>query len=191
MWQVLISAEPDQRAPMLQQRLRAPIKQLEADLAAFAQDCIERGFLRFESPQAPQRAIPVAPRRGFLPLRAWWSLASTVHMLSNRGFADTYHHCSCLCKPATPEARFTDLIQRAEEGFLLAEHLFVMRSAPQDCLPRSLALYRFLLSVGIPANHCIGIKQYPFHAHAWVESANGVVCDSADFVCRFTELARL
>jgi hypothetical protein len=191
MWPALLTADPSQRMAILQNRFNVPDERLEADLSSFAQNCIERGFLQYENPPVLERTPQRSGFRGVLALRAWWSLASTVRALSARGFADTYSRYSRLSKPTTTDGSCKKLLERAELAFVRAEHLFVMRSAPQDCLPRSLALYQFLLSAGIPADHCIGVRQYPFKAHAWVESGNRVLCDSADFVGRFAELARM
>jgi len=66
-----------------------------------------------------------------------------------------------------------------------------MESAPKDCLPRTLALYRFLLSAGIPADHVIGVRQYPFEAHAWVEFEGRILFDSSPEVRPYTRLSRL
>jgi Transglutaminase-like superfamily/Coenzyme PQQ synthesis protein D (PqqD) len=191
MWQVLLSAESSQRVALLQRQFNASGERLQADLASFAQSCIERGFLQYETPPVAEPAAPRPARRGFLALRAWWSLVSTARALSARGFANTYLRYSRISKPTAAEQSCEDLVERAELAFVRAEHLFVMRSAPQDCLPRSLALYQFLLSAGVPADHYIGVRRYPFKAHAWVKSGNRVLCDSADFVHRFAELARM
>jgi hypothetical protein len=191
LWQLLLSAEGDDRVAKLQRQFDAPRERLEADLAAFARSSIERGFLIEGTPPAPEPAAQRIAGRGPLALRAWWSLVSTARALAARGFAETYLRYARLAKPAAAGESGKDTVERAERAFLRAEHFFVMRSAPQDCLPRSLALYRFLLSAGIPADHCIGVRQYPFKAHAWVESGNRVLCDSTDFVGQFAELARM
>jgi hypothetical protein len=191
MWQVLLSAESSQRVATLQRQFNAPGERLESDLASFARSCIERGFLQYETPSIPERAAQRSARRGLLGLRAWWSLVSTARALSARGFASTYLRYSQISKPMAADGSCKDFVKHAELAFVRAEHLFVMQSAPQDCLPRSLALYQFLLLAGIPADHCIGVQRYPFKAHAWVESGNRVLCDSADFVHCFAELARM
>ena len=48
-----------------------------------------------------------------------------------------------------------------------------------DCLPRAMALYVLLRWRGVPATLCIGVKRYPFGAHAWVECVGEVVDDSS------------
>ena len=49
-----------------------------------------------------------------------------------------------------------------------------------DCLPRSLTVYLLLRRRGIPAAFHIGVKRYPFGAHAWVECLGEVLDDSAN-----------
>ena len=49
-----------------------------------------------------------------------------------------------------------------------------------DCLPRSLAIYVLLRRQGVPAMLRIGVKRFPFAAHAWVECLGEVLDDSLD-----------
>ncbi|MCY4505336.1 MAG: lasso peptide biosynthesis B2 protein [Acidobacteria bacterium] len=49
-----------------------------------------------------------------------------------------------------------------------------------DCLPRSLAIYVLLRRQGVPATLRIGVKRFPFAAHAWVECLGEVFDDSID-----------
>lgn len=49
-----------------------------------------------------------------------------------------------------------------------------------DCLPRSLAVYVLLRRQGVPATLRIGVKRFPFGAHAWVECLGKVLDDSTD-----------
>ena len=49
-----------------------------------------------------------------------------------------------------------------------------------DCLPRALTLYLLLRGRGVPATLRIGVKRYPFGAHAWVECLGEVLDDSTD-----------
>ena len=48
-----------------------------------------------------------------------------------------------------------------------------------DCLPRALTLYVLLRRRGVLATLCIGVKRYPFGAHAWVECLGQVLDDSS------------
>lgn len=49
-----------------------------------------------------------------------------------------------------------------------------------DCLPRALATYLLLRRRGVSATLHIGVKRYPFGAHAWVECLGEVLGDSTD-----------
>lgn len=44
---------------------------------------------------------------------------------------------------------------------------------------------------GIPADHIIGVRRFPFQAHAWVECTGRVLFDLPDFVQGYAELARI
>ena len=48
-----------------------------------------------------------------------------------------------------------------------------------DCLPRALTIFVLLRRRGVPATLRIGVKRYPFGAHAWVECLGEVLDDSA------------
>ena len=49
-----------------------------------------------------------------------------------------------------------------------------------DCLPRSLAIYVLLRRRGVPATLRIGVKRFPFAAHAWVECLGEIIDDSTE-----------
>ena len=49
-----------------------------------------------------------------------------------------------------------------------------------DCLPRAVATYLLLRRRGVSATLHIGVKRYPFGAHAWVECLGEVLDDSKD-----------
>ncbi len=196
MWQVLTShADEARRLAELAERFDAPGGVLRGDLDAFARDCLERGFLAPEPP-APA-ASPAGPERGdaargALAVRAWLSLLATSRSIARRGFSDTYRRYARLPRPASGGGEDVGaLVSRAERAFSRAENFFVLRSAPRDCLPRSLALFRFLRSVGVPAEHCIGVQRFPFEAHAWVECGGSVVLDAPSFTRGYAEIARL
>jgi hypothetical protein len=166
---------------------------LEADLAAFQHQCMARGFLQEEEPQArsdlPLRAA--LPRRRFLTLRAWWCLFRTTCSLAVYGFARTYERYSRLSTPAEDSDRADAMLAKALAAFSRAENLFSMKRAPRDCVPRSLALFHFLRLAGLPAEHCIGVRRSPFEAHAWVECEGRVVHDLPSRQLRYTTLARI
>jgi len=197
MWHALTTvADPVERIAELERRFEAPADRLEADLAAFARDCRDRGFLGTAPSVEGGPASVGRPRGGAFVFRAWLALLATTRALARHGFPDTYRRYGHLPRPApggpAPGAEPPDQRSaRALRAFSRAENFFLMRSAPRDCLPRSLALYRFLLSVGVPAEHCIGVRRFPFEAHAWVECRGRVVHDSRGYTDGFTELSRL
>lgn len=71
------------------------------------------------------------------------------------------------CARNVEESRST--LDRALAAFSRAELLKISRRGLDDCLPRSLALFRFLSGAGYRVVHHIGVRRYPFGAHAWVE----------------------
>jgi len=179
----------------LQQEYVVEPSRLEADLDAFVERVVAQGFLETRASEAPiEGPPPAAPaKRGCLAWRAWLCLAMTARSLATRGFSSTYLRYARLPAPATPADgdRAQELLRRGVAAFRRAEGFFYMRRAPQDCLPRSLALFRFLRSLGLPVEHRIGVKRFPFTAHAWVEFRDAVVHES-EAVCRtFTPVATL
>lgn len=188
MWEVLRTLPRAHRVDALQQRFNASRARLAADLDAFEQLCRNRAFLSATAHEAaPRAALRCLPRRA-LTLRAWWALAATTIALRRSGFAAVYRANARLPQRANAPAD-EDLLNRAERAFLRAENFFALKAAPKDCLPRSLALYRFLTSIGFAAEHCIGVMRYHFEAHAWVRCGDRLVLDSPEFVARYTVLA--
>ncbi len=155
-------------------------QQVERDLQQFLQSCMARNWVvrRAEivatSPELPHGA---RSGRGFLWLRAWWSLLTTWTLLKLFGFQRLYTKAVVEAaterrpEPSAPK----DLLQRAEAAFLFAENFFILPQAPRDCLPRSMALFIFLRRLGLAAQHRIGVERYPMTMHAWVECCDGVV----------------
>jgi hypothetical protein len=190
MWKALLNLAPGERVPALKRAFDAPEAVLDADLTVFSRSCVERGFLQCEPVAVEEPPQAVTCRTNSLVPRAWWSLLCTVRLLASHGFDHTYRRYARLPVPAA-NGDVAELLARAERAFLVAENFFVMKSAPKDCLPRSLALFRFLRSIGVPAEHRIGVTRYPFEAHAWVQCGDRPIFDSSDFVHGFAELARM
>lgn len=190
MWRALVTIpHPADRLRALANQFEAPTERLTRDLESFRAECERRGLLQHQPAAAPSRARRSRYARRAWTARAWWSLLVTSRSLRRHGFPATFETYSRLPRPGT-EIDPKDA-RGAERAFVRAESLFQSRSSPRDCLPRSLALYRFLLSVGVPADHCIGVRRHPFEAHAWVESGGRVLADSPATVDRFAELARI
>ena len=59
------------------------------------------------------------------------------------------------------------------------------------CLQRSAACVYLLRRRGFPANLVLGVRTFPFEAHAWAELRGKVLNDSENFVRRFLVLNRI
>ena len=59
------------------------------------------------------------------------------------------------------------------------------------CLQRSAACVCLLRSQGLPAELVLGVRTFPFEAHAWVELEGRILNDKLDYVGRFLVLDRL
>jgi hypothetical protein len=153
-----------------------------------------RGFLDSgPCPTAPrpEERRPFPGARRFLELSASWSLVRTAFDFRWKGFGRTYLQCASLPLPP-PCEDVGKLIEAAASAFIRAENLFHFARAPQDCLPRSLALFRFCRSVGLRVGHRIGGQRFPqLSMHAWVEHANQVVLDDPSYRRDLTILASI
>ena len=190
MWRHLVRTE-DRKAVVLALHEKYGVEEsrLEADLEAFAKQCVEKGFLQKDPPAPPPELPQVAKmgRKSFLTLRAWWSLLRTARTLRKSGFAKVYERYRSIPIPECDDLK--ERLHDALAAFASAENFFHMKKAPEDCLPRSLSLFRFLRAVGLPAHHCIGVRRYPFGAHAWVEIDGGVVHDHPEQLKVYTRIA--
>ena len=59
------------------------------------------------------------------------------------------------------------VVSRTLEAVAVATRYYWRRRL--DCLPRALTVYLLLRRRGVPVILRIGVKRYPFAAHAWVE----------------------
>jgi Transglutaminase-like superfamily/Coenzyme PQQ synthesis protein D (PqqD) len=168
-------------------------QRLSADLEAFVQRCLSQGWLQLRHaagplvpPQVtsvqPTRPKPARPSRTarLAPLYAWWCLVRTGRELRRHGLRGVVERWPELERPGvpdTPDACDSHSLQRALQAFRLAENFYIAARAPDDCLPRSLALFRFLRARGLPAEHCVGYERHASGAHAWVECGGQVLLD--------------
>jgi hypothetical protein len=158
-----------------------------ADLLAFADRCAREGLLETsEGAATPSAAAGLVHLRGIRPttLRALACLISTRWCLAVSGFRKTYESYADLMSGAERAA-----LEPALTAFVRAENFYIARRAPNDCLLRSLSLYRLLRLSNVPAEHVIGVRRFPFAVHAWVECDGIPLLD--DRAIAFTELARL
>lgn len=68
------------------------------------------------------------------------------------------------------------VVERTLEAVRTATRYYWRRRL--DCLPRAMATYLLLRSQGVSAVLHIGVKRYPFAAHAWVECLGEVLDES-------------
>jgi len=59
------------------------------------------------------------------------------------------------------------------------------------CLERSLVLYYRLKRNGVPAALRLGVRAYPFAAHAWVELEGNPINETPDFLKDFARIMEL
>jgi hypothetical protein len=187
MWSVLTGqADRVSVCQDLMSRYDVDSARLSADFASFECHCVETGLLE----KVTARSEPIEPvsyrvsRLIPCPGRAWYCMLATQRALDRDGFSGTYQRYSLLSGDGIPTQ-----LPVALSAFAKAENLFIARRAPDDCLVRSLSLFRFLRSENIAAQHVIGVRRVPFEAHAWVELEGRPVLD--DLVKGFTPLARI
>jgi hypothetical protein len=200
MWNLLVElGDRDRVLERLRAIYDAGEMRLARDLDGFTATMIGGGFASWSArvvAGAPHPAMRRRRVRGMLAVRAWWRLARTVLRLRREGFAATYR-ASCALAGATAPVDTTDaphaaaLLARGLRAFARAESVFVIRKAPRDCFPRSIALFCFLRELGVPVEHRIGVTRFPFRAHAWVEFRGSALAEPAREGGLFSPIARL
>jgi hypothetical protein len=157
----------------------------------FAQQCAKLNLIA-SSDEVPSLAadrvdgLMVSRKRfsGGSLLGAWLALRrARRHTIGNEmRVTRAYYESLQVCDRPVP-------LKIALERFKLAEAFAPLPKAPDDCLPRSLALYDHLLASGIRAEHRIGVKSPPFVAHAWVETGGTALLDAS--ASRYTLLSHM
>jgi hypothetical protein len=178
-WRGLVGPTQTEAALTASLRVRFNVSEdrLLADIGAFRQRCGSEGLLVEAGTQPLASPVRRSPRKIACPtLAAWLWLAASERRLRRQGFARAYELAVDQAPDVHGDADAGRLAQ-AEAAFARAENLFISRAAPQDCLPRSLALHGFLRAMGLPAEHHIGCEHHPFSAHAWVECGGRVILD--------------
>jgi hypothetical protein len=187
LWSILIGrADRDVVFGDLMRRFDVGADQLAAELDDFAATCRRTGLL-VDNPSVAVAGPPthLGPRRGVpRAVFALQCLVGTQRALTSRGFRDTYESYARIGQPV-PRGD----LDAALTAFVRAENFFISRRAPNDCLIRSLALFRLLRASGFQVEHVIGVQRVPFEAHAWVELGGEPLLD--DQATRFTPLARI
>lgn len=159
---------------------------LISDLETFARQCLEGGLLTHAGGECEASYTDAQAVRHAGPsiMLALYSLVATARSVRRHGFAATYKRYERLARGESSQPG-----AKALRAFSRAENLFVAARAPDDCLVRSLALFRFLNRSGCRAVHVIGVQRFPFRAHAWVECDGQPALQSS--VERYTPLARI
>jgi hypothetical protein len=161
---------------------------------SFVDELRRRGWLAGAAPDAAPAdsatAAPRSPWRTALTLRALGCLIAAELRLDVRGFAVAYGAARLATTRATGVSAVP--LATALSAFARAEHLVISKRGLRDCLPRTLALFVFLHRCGFRVAHRIGVKRYPFDAHAWVEDVSaGVLLDAPERTRAFTPLAEI
>jgi hypothetical protein len=173
-------------------RVRGDLEALLADLQR--RGLLERGgwgrppgrrrLPRWLAGPCPVRGSVTTRLAGRLLRRAWWSLRLD-------GWAGSVERWR---RPAGPPR----VLPHAGAGAVIAEVDAAVRDAaagqllpPVACKERALVGYHLLRAVwGLPAALVVGVRHYPFAAHAWVEVGGRVVTDDAGHCAGFVPVAR-
>ncbi|MBB6228097.1 hypothetical protein FHS79_002282 [Polymorphobacter multimanifer] len=143
--------------------------EINRSLEAFAAEQVKAGWLctpgASNPPPAPVADAGIALRTG--SVAALGAIVATALSLRVRGFGPTYRALAERRWPAAVERG--GVVAVVGRPFLAAENVILFRRGANDCLVRSLSLYRYLRASGVAATHVIGVRRIPFAAHAWVE----------------------
>lgn len=161
--------------------------------AELIEHLVDSGFAIDEhSPDLSSSSLPTAPSANWILKRfpafvAWRVLRKVAAQLESLPFYQVY--TSLKRYPAGNGKPILD-IDSATNAFLRAENFFLNRRGLSDCLPRSLALYEFLhVHCGHAVTHHMGVKRYPFAAHAWVTYQQQAIFDKSSQLAEFKTIA--
>lgn len=173
----------------------APEADDERLIARLVGDAILTPVGRDEAPTpCPRPAIGASllDEVGDLP----WSLGPSLHALGGLARARLALRLGSLAHVldalASRKAAFDDgqrpsaaVLRRVAAAFEAS----ALAVSPLDaCLPRSIAMARWLLRLGQPATLVVGVKLRPFQAHCWVQCGDRLVSDRIDAVRNFTPI---
>jgi hypothetical protein len=127
----------------------------------------------------PHASVPVGDVFGALAAQyAVW------RKLRTQGFQGAIARLRQRKVAARPGASSRPAAQRVIDAFAASDIVY----SPHDrCLMRTLALFERLMSQGVAANLCVGVK-LPFLAHAWTQSENVVLGDAWEQVSTYTPI---
>lgn len=162
-WSILFGASHNDQCGCNLADPSVPLQfQSRHDIKDFLASCERRGFIHKEAGDTAE-INPISPVRFCGPtiFNAWKCLLATRRTLARFGFSYVYELHRRMLRSETPRRREAVTLSTALRVFCWAENLFPTRDARLDCLPRSLALRRFLLSVGIDGVHYVGVRRFP------------------------------
>lgn len=186
MWMQLLRFPAERDKVGLAEKYHVPQSVVAADLIDFATEQLVAGRLLRSHVGATNVPVPQMARHRPTIARAVWERSRADRDL-RKGFAEAY---ASRTDPAADTAPPRVGAARLMNLFGTAEILYPTRRAPLDCLPRSLAMTRFLRTAGWQAQHVMGVAMYPFDAHAWVELDGVPLGEGATFLQRFTVIQR-
>jgi hypothetical protein len=148
----------------------------DAAYGRFTDACLDRGILCERRPVelrgAKRRLVPTrAPS-----LLAWLWLVRCARCLRRKGFRSVWE-LAIEQAPEIQAAADPERLEQARIAFRRAELFHLPGDAPNDCLPRSLAIFAFFRAMGLPVEHHIGFEPDLGSAHAWVECEGRIVLD--------------
>lgn len=108
-------------------------------------------------------------------------------LLARRGFAATCRWVQE--RPTNSRPTFDGDPFPAFEAVQSATRLYVRWR--RDCLPKALTTFKLLQQAGAPAVMCMGVRHFPFEAHAWVECSGVVLDDRPSRIQSYKILRRL
>ena len=120
-------------------------------------------FLKY--PVSKKSTIP-------LLLRAYFELLHVDIQLASRGFAAVHARVKNRERNENPRT-----LRTAEDVCGAVDVACVLYFKEVLCLQRSAATACLLREYGIPAEMVIGVQQWPFRAHAWVEVEGRIAND--------------
>lgn len=114
-----------------------------------------------------------------------WELCIMAWLLRVRGLSAALERCKKM--PLVSVERDQ---QQARAGFAIVDRLCRWYSR-SECLHRAVVGYVALRKAGLDVQLVIGVRKFPFAAHAWLECEGVVISDEQDVQQQFVPSMRL
>lgn len=113
-------------------------------------------------------------------VEAWVMLHACDVLLKLRGFKPTFDWARVASHRRGRHV--TDANECARDVYLAVAtaRRWRFRISTETCLPTALAARRLLASRGVEARLVLGVRKYPFGAHAWIRSGDVTIDYPAD-----------